>query len=141
MASKQNQNGLTLVELLAAIVIFSVISLILWRFFFQTIEFSDDAMSKNQLQKEANIILNTIQQMHTQSDLKSIKINNDSTSLTLESNLDTVVFNNPGIIYQTSQYTFNENPVSFKFEILLSSSKNPSITYKTNTTFRKLTAK
>ena len=65
MTNKWNEKGITLVELLAALALFGVISVLLWNLFFQALNFNDRAVTQNQLQREANLIVNTIQQLHT----------------------------------------------------------------------------
>ena len=56
MTKKWNEKGITLVELLAALALFGVISVLLWNLFFQALNFNDRAVTQNQLQQEANLI-------------------------------------------------------------------------------------
>lgn len=62
----RNSRGVTLVELLAALAIIGFISVIVWRFFFQTIDYNSYAVTEQTLQQEANVILATLQSQHTQ---------------------------------------------------------------------------
>lgn len=68
----QNSRGVTLVELLAALAIIGFISVLIWRFFFQTIDYNSYAVTEQTLQQEANVILATLQSQHTQYTIESL---------------------------------------------------------------------
>lgn len=73
---KQNQNGLSLIELLATIAIVSIIGGIIWSVFFQGVKYSNNAVTINQMQQEANIITTRLKEIHLTSDKYSIVSNN-----------------------------------------------------------------
>lgn len=68
----KNQKGLTLIELLATITVLSIIGLIIWGVFIQGTQYFQNAMTKNQMQQEANIILERIKNIHQTSDSYTI---------------------------------------------------------------------
>lgn len=70
----RNQRGITLLELLAAIVIVGFLTILIWRIFFQTIDQNSYVITEQTLQQEANVILSTIQSLHTKDTVKKIYI-------------------------------------------------------------------
>lgn len=77
----KNQKGITLVELLAAIVIVGFLTILIWRVFFQTIDYNSYAVTEQTLQQEANVILSTLQSLHTRDTIKQIKVSNSGKQL------------------------------------------------------------
>ncbi|WP_277584452.1 prepilin-type N-terminal cleavage/methylation domain-containing protein [Psychrobacillus antarcticus] len=140
MATKSNEKGITLVELLAALALFGVISVLIWNLFFQALNFNDRAVTQNQLQQEANIILNTIQQMHTKSTIKEIKVTDDG-FLNINDCIpsDSAKFNNTAIKYQVNNITLPSK--EFTLELTLTSKSNEKISFDAKTTFSKLHVK
>lgn len=67
-----NQRGVTLIELLAAIVIVGFLGVLIWRFFFQTIDYNSYAVTEQTLQSEANVILAKLQSEHTKNTIISL---------------------------------------------------------------------
>lgn len=59
-----NQRGISLVELLAYIALFSIVVIMLWGIFFSGTSYSSKAITKNQLQQEANVILSELTTIH-----------------------------------------------------------------------------
>ena len=146
MVTKSNEKGITLVELLAALALFGVISVLIWNLFFQASNFNDRAVTQNQLQREANLIVNTIQQIHTKSTIISISSDLGSTAkekLTIvNNNSDPVVFYNKNIEYTLDPTTISPNTdKEIKFDLTLKSRANPSIKFEVKTTFSKLAGK
>lgn len=60
----RNEGGITLIESLAALTILSFIGIIIWSVFFQGYNYSKNAVSKNKMQQEANIIITTLTRIH-----------------------------------------------------------------------------
>ena len=56
----KNQRGITLIELLLTISIISFVGVLIWSVFFQGTEYSNTAITNNQMQQEANIIMTKI---------------------------------------------------------------------------------
>lgn len=61
---KKNQRGLTLVEVLATLVILSIAGVLIWSIFFQGLKFSQNAVSKNMMIQEANIVISNLKKIH-----------------------------------------------------------------------------
>lgn len=70
----KNQSGITLVELLAAIVIVGFLTVLIWRIFFQTIDQNSYVVTEQTLQQEANVILTTLQSIHTKQTIERIHV-------------------------------------------------------------------
>lgn len=154
----KNEKGITLIELLAALVLFGIITVLIWSFFFQALNFNDREVTKNQLQQEANIIVNTIQQLHTKYTIT--EFTSTSSSLYVkgkkmigegEITYTEETFKKEQIVYgitvrtiKPSDKTFRDsfdNPVTeFELSITLSSKQDPNVKYVTKTIFSKLAA-
>lgn len=78
----RNQKGVTLVELLAALVIIGFLTILIWRIFFQAVDSNSYAVTDQTLQQEANVILATLQSLHTRETIK--EINTDAAGSYLE---------------------------------------------------------
>lgn len=94
----EQQSGFSLVETLVIIVLLSIVSLITWNIFFQGSNYTNKAVSKNQLQQEANIIISKLTKIHLQSD--TYKVHIDDCKFTIEAT-------SKGII--TDKETFENN--------------------------------
>lgn len=99
-----NQKGITLVELLAAIVIVGFLTILIWRIFFQTIDYNSYAVTEQTLQQEANIILATLQARHNRNTILELTGGNSLTAkVDKKDNTDSsntiVISDRPGIIY------------------------------------------
>ncbi|SEM33435.1 prepilin-type N-terminal cleavage/methylation domain-containing protein [Mesobacillus persicus] len=73
-----NQRGISLVEVLATLVILSIIGGTIWSIFFQGHSYSQNAISKNAMQQEANIILTSLKNVHQTNDKYTISTISDS---------------------------------------------------------------
>ncbi|WP_342432480.1 prepilin-type N-terminal cleavage/methylation domain-containing protein [Neobacillus sp. FSL H8-0543] len=62
---KEKQGGLTLVEVLATLTILSTVSVIIYSVFFQGLSFSHEAISKNQMHQETNLLITNLKKIHT----------------------------------------------------------------------------
>ncbi|MFJ8235053.1 type II secretion system protein [Ureibacillus sp. NPDC094379] len=60
----KNQRGITLVEVLAIIVLLSIIGILLWNIFFQGANYSAKAITKTQMQQQANVIISDLTRIH-----------------------------------------------------------------------------
>lgn len=146
MKIRKNESGITLVELLAAVALFGVISIIAWRFFFQATTFNDKAVTQNQLQQEANIILNTMHTVHTKCTIQDL--NSDGSYIEIIpispdcSNINKK-FDNSNIEYILEKTIDKTNVngninVNVNVKLTLISKKDTKVEYKTATTFHKL---
>lgn len=138
----KNQNGVTLVELLAAIVIVGFLTILIWRVFFQTIDQNSYVVTEQTLQQEANVILSTLQSIHTKQTIERIHIVSSGEQLdiyvedtTVPKDPDGILvqsFKRPGITYQLYQtkptLVNNQYPPSKKDEQRSSDPSNNRIT-------------
>lgn len=92
----RNQKGITLVELLAAIVIVGFLAVLIWRFFFQTIDYNSYAVTEQTLQQEANVILATLQSEHARNTIVEIT---GGSMLTIQTEKGEVTLDRPNIEY------------------------------------------
>lgn len=136
MVKRLNEKGITLVELLAGLALFGIISVLIWNFFFQALNFNEREVTKNQLQQEANLIVNTIQQLHTKSTITSLTNTNDSLTVNYDVNKHKD-FDKKNIVYILEPSTIVPSK-EFKFKLTLESSTNDSVKFKVETTFSKL---
>lgn len=136
-----NQKGVTLIELLATLVIFGIFSTIIWAFMMQTFRTNEVEISKNQLQQEATLIINAIDEVHRNSISYSIKFDSNEIII-IPQNSDKISFSNPNIIYDItpllSRETVTPKTQNLTFNLVLISKANESIKTSIKTTFKRL---
>jgi len=71
------QSGMTLVEVLATLVLSSLVMIIIWTTVSISMKYSATETKKLHLQQEANYIITKIQQVHRQSDCYRLEIKKD----------------------------------------------------------------
>lgn len=98
----RNQRGITIVELLATITILSVVGLLVWGIFIQGTKFSGQAMTKNELTQEINIVTSNFKNIHQNADKYSIYLHTCSIKIEYKEDMDRgeVKFNNANICYK-----------------------------------------
>jgi len=136
-----NQKGVTLIELLATLVIFGIFSSIILAFVMHTFKTNDVEVSKNQLQQESTIILNTIDEIHRKSTSYTIVFYSNEIIIT-PNNSDQIAFNNPHIIYDLSPFitgtTITPKTQNLQLDLVLTSKENENITINVKSTFKRL---
>lgn len=136
-----NQKGVTLVELLATLVIFGIFSTIIWAFLFQTVKTNEVEISKNQLQQEANIILNALDEVHRKSSEYTIDYNSDEIIIK-PTNSSPIVFSNSQIDYNlfplVSGKSISPNTDQLNITLVLKSKTNENVNTKLKSTFVRL---
>lgn len=118
----KNEHGLTLVEVLATMVIFSLVAILVWNVFFQSTDYSKKAISKNQIQQEANIIISNLNAIHKRSTEYTVISNSCSFSVqyTAKNVKKTETFENNQMCIKLSSNSSNPvNPKTTKVEIEL----------------------
>lgn len=108
MILNRDESGLTLVEVLATLTIFAIVSVIIWSVFFQGYNFSQKAISKNQMQQETNLLITNLLKIHQSA--KQYNIINTSSNCEI-----TVNITNKDNSTRTE--IFNHSNMCFKFEI------------------------
>lgn len=151
MKNIKNEIGLTLVELLATLSLFAIISIIIWNFFFQGSNYNLREVTQNQLQQETNLIVNTIQETHTKYRITKLELDSNG-NIILEAKDRK---NNPiePTKFERNQFKYTlriveiegkitddiKNPIkSFKVDLKISSNSNEKIYFESQTIFNKL---
>lgn len=136
-----NQKGVTLVELLATIVIFGIFSTIIWAFLSQTMKTNEVEISKNQIQQEANIILNALDEVHRKSSEYTIDFNNNGIIIKPVGSSQ-IVFSNPQIDYKLlpleSGKPIHPKTDQVTITLVLKSKKNENVKTTLKSTFNRL---
>lgn len=101
---KQNQQGLTLIEMLITLSILSFIGILIWGIFFRGIDYSNKAISRNLMQQEANIIISTLTSIHQTSDSYKLDFSNCKISVTYKKDLS-----EQAEIYENQNFCFSNN--------------------------------
>jgi len=70
---KNNEKGVTLVELLATVTILSIVGILVWSVFIQGIKHSNKESTKNLLTQEANYVQFSLKKIHQTSEEYQIK--------------------------------------------------------------------
>lgn len=60
----RNERGLTLIEVLVALSILSIIGIIIWNVFFQGLQYSKKSISKNFMIQETNLLITNLTRIH-----------------------------------------------------------------------------
>lgn len=98
-----NEDGLTLIEVLASIVILSIVGVVIWSVFFQGYRYSQDAISKNLMINESNIIMTTLTNIHQTSDLYELQSYDSNCGIRViqekNSLVETIDFNHPRMCF------------------------------------------
>lgn len=97
---KKNEVGLTLIELLLALSIATTIGILILSVFFQGLNYSNKAMTKNQMQQEVNIIISSLTKYHRTVDSFEILSSNCKISISSSS---IVVYEHPQLCFETNK--------------------------------------
>lgn len=91
---QKNEEGITLIELLLALTILSIVSILIWSVFNKGVEYTNNAITKNQLQQEANILITNLTKIHQSSNEYLIAVNNSCTiTVEAQTNKSTEIYN------------------------------------------------
>lgn len=141
---KESQ-GFSLVEVLATIVILSIITVTIWGFLVNSIQINEREVRKAELQQEANSIFFSIQKYHTKYNIK-LSTNHDNSELIIKAfdiesgkTYDAVFNNNNYLYYLSDDFTLDQKlPNNFSLYLKISSKKNEKIFVEAKTTFSKI---
>jgi Tfp pilus assembly protein PilE len=116
-----DERGITLVEVLATMVLLSIIGVTVWSVFFQGYTFSQKAISKNFMHQETNLLIKNLTKIHQNA--KQYEILNTSSNCDI-----TVKVTNKDNTTRTD--IFNHSNMCFKFDIKNSAVNpvNPNLT-------------
>lgn len=110
---RRNQHGVTLIELLLTLAILTTIGALIWSVFIQGTKYSNNAVTRNQMQQEANLITTYLTRIHQTSNEYTIETTNTQIKIIskLDSNITTQIYNNSQFIYEvTADKTEDINP-------------------------------
>ncbi|WP_231687986.1 type II secretion system protein [Bacillus sp. FJAT-27251] len=102
----KNEQGITLVEVLATILILSIAGTIIWQVFFQGYQYSQRALSKNKMLQEVNIISTNILRTHQTEEQYQLKMLTSGCGISLSANGHTEIFDHNEICI-----SFNQNGI------------------------------
>lgn len=105
---RKEERGITLVEVLAALTILSIIGVIIWNTFFQGYQFSQKAISKNFIIQETNLLITNLKQDHQT--MKEYEIKTSGTSncdITITPKINGVLQPSQAKVYTNSQICFS----------------------------------
>jgi prepilin-type N-terminal cleavage/methylation domain-containing protein len=140
----RTQRGITLIELLVTLTILSLFGVIIWSVFFQGYKFSQNSISKNTLQQEANILITSLKKTHQTS--KEYVINSSSCQVTVnvtkqDNSTQNYVFKNKDLCISLSQNGLIEpkdKDSSLEINIKIYEINNPNNNFEINTILYRL---
>ena len=80
----REEHGITLVEVLATLVILSIVGIGMWSAFFQGFEYSNKTISENLMIQEANILITNLTKIHQKTE--EYEIENDGCKIVVTIN-------------------------------------------------------
>ena len=138
----QNQSGLSLTEVLATIVLLSIVTILAWSIFFEGAQFSNKAITKNQMQQEANVILSQLSKVHKITNYYKVDINPCSFSLeyTLNSRVKKEVFDNSNLCIKLLNVPSEVNPkkTDINLELIIEDINDPTNNLKVSSLLYRL---
>lgn len=126
------QRGISLVEVLVTLSILSLIGTIVWSVFFQGVNFSQRAVTKNTLQQEANFVITRLTKIHQTSIQYSISNNTPDCAITVlftkqDTSQQTEVFSQTGFCYSTDvSGTFDPTTNDNNLKVTIYDQKDPN---------------
>ncbi|MFD2046318.1 type II secretion system protein [Ornithinibacillus salinisoli] len=104
----RNEQGITLIELLATITILSIVGIIIWNVFLQGYNFSQDSMMKSRMQQETQLIVASLVNFH-QKTPEPYKIENSECAITVSNSSEIKRFDHSQLCI-SSDFTGNVTP-------------------------------
>jgi len=116
---RKNESGVTLVELLAVLVLISIVTAIIWNTVFISMRHNTTETKKLRLQQEANYVIAEIQQYHRQCDSYRLTIKGSEVSMKdcvreSSNSLPDLTISN-GFQYKTSDESAGDEPLVDEF--------------------------
>lgn len=148
--SLSNENGITLIELLATLAIVSFVSILLYGVLMDGFNYSKKSKEKVSLQQEMNIVVTTFTKFHESNESYDIMVDGpNSSKIQLISTDKTIELSNPNYEYSLIDYKgttetpfASTNNVSttqpLYLKIIIKDKKQPSQTYEVKTIISRL---
>ncbi|MFA9555956.1 type II secretion system protein J [Evansella sp. AB-rgal1] len=124
----KNEKGITLIEVLISVAILSFIGIVIWNVFIQGLTFSEQAMRKNQMQQEANIIVTSLVRSH-QAAVEVYEINDFECKIMIDTNSQSNVIEHPQLCLSTNYsdgLSVNPNIHDITITINVADKNNPN---------------
>ncbi|WP_341302033.1 prepilin-type N-terminal cleavage/methylation domain-containing protein [Lysinibacillus sp. FSL H8-0500] len=137
----KNQRGLTLVEVLASIIILSLVTILAWNIFFQGTKYSQKTISKNQMQQEANVIIANLNSIHKRSREYSVSSSDCRLSVVYTDQNRTEkeeIFENSQMCIQANALTVIPKTSNAEVHLIIEEKNNPNNTIEINTLLSRL---
>ena len=99
MKVTREEHGITLVEVLATLVILSIVGIGMWSAFFQGFEYSNKTISENLMIQEANILITNLTKIHQKTE--EYEIENDGCKIVVTINGKPQTFKHDRLCYRT----------------------------------------
>lgn len=128
MIKFNNEKGITLVEVLAVLLISSILGVILYSIVILTMNYNTVETTKTSLQQEANYIVTDLQRVHRHTDCYLLSIEHESIKIVINCNQEDENLNNPRIISDKFQFTESADEIIYQvFPHGIHSKKNDGI--------------
>jgi prepilin-type N-terminal cleavage/methylation domain-containing protein len=115
---KNDERGLTLIEVIVTLVILSIVGVIIWSVFFQGYKQSQKSISKNSIIQETNLLVTNLKKIHLTSDQYDIDISTNCKIVVTQKNYNT---NSPPQLVSEPSQEFG--PTKVCFEVIGNSTK------------------
>lgn len=118
MKWKNNENGVTLIEVLATLTILSLLVGIVFGVFINGINYSNKAKDTVSIQQEANYLLTLLKEQHENQDWYTIEVTNDHKRIQVtNSDNDSIIVEQEGLIYFISDCGSSTCQEQFKYKV------------------------
>jgi prepilin-type N-terminal cleavage/methylation domain-containing protein len=114
---KQNERGLTLIEVLASLTILSIIGVTIWSVFFQGYNFSQKSISKNFIIQETNIVISNLTRIHQKTNEYEFIIPSSKCEFTVNSKIASVT--NPTVLVSQPAQTFQNSRICLSIQYVI----------------------
>lgn len=133
---KNNQSGLTLVEVLATLILSSIVIAVIWTALNTSVNYSTTESNKVKIQQEANYIIQKIQNEHRLRDCYNLVIDEKSIFISTcdLANPAAIVISNEYNYSPTATFKISPNEKDLKLQgLTLTDKKNDKISYQIDT--------
>ncbi|QTD41569.1 type II secretion system protein [Sporosarcina sp. Te-1] len=133
----KDQRGMTLVELLAVLVISSLVAMLIWTAVMLVLKYNISETKKLQLQQEANYIISEIQNVHRYCDNYSLTIQSNQVSINdCNTNSNRIISNDyiyTGTSFDDKQIDAKTKDAAYKIDLLIRDPDNRRIQVEVST--------
>jgi prepilin-type N-terminal cleavage/methylation domain-containing protein len=127
---RNNERGMSLVEVLLTLTILSIVGIVIWQVFFQGYQYSNNAVSKNLLQQEANLVIANLHRVHQSSEKYTIKSSNGSIELIDTNNIGLAKYTDTRFDYAAFSNEPDTEPQELTNKLITPSDKGQNLNIK-----------